>query len=156
MLRTSRFCSAVTARPVLYSSVRWVETVSGIASPPKNKVLPWEQRVLPTTKTFYGEETIHNTFTSGSVEVCPRPPAPAPLPSSPFISFPLLPSTNCHARGRQRDRQIGGHYAILRTGRCTFTSRSHFGRIPLPLLLLLLLLSPLPSPSPSMSPFSPL
>ena len=48
---------------------RWVETVSGIDTPAKNKVLPWEQRVMPTTKTFYGEETIHNTFTSGSVEV---------------------------------------------------------------------------------------
>ena len=69
MLRTSRFCATVSGRPVLYSSKRWVETVSGIASPPVNKVLPWEQRVLPTTKTFYGEETIHNTFTSGSVEV---------------------------------------------------------------------------------------
>jgi hypothetical protein len=39
--------------------------VSGIDTPAPNKVLPWEQRVLPTTKTFYGEETIHNTYTSG-------------------------------------------------------------------------------------------
>ena len=53
---------------------RWVETVSGIDTPAKNKVLPWEQRVMPTTKTFYGEETIHNTFTSGSVEVGPLAP----------------------------------------------------------------------------------
>jgi hypothetical protein len=57
------------ARPAVACTRRWVETVSGIDTPAPNKVLPWEQRVLPTTKTFYGEETIHNTYTSGTVEV---------------------------------------------------------------------------------------
>ena len=58
-----------TARPAAFAHKRWVETVSGIDTPAPNVVLPWEQRLLPTTKTFYGEETIHNTYTSGSPEV---------------------------------------------------------------------------------------
>ena len=38
-----------TARPAAFAHKRWVETVSGIDTPAPNVVLPWEQRVLPTT-----------------------------------------------------------------------------------------------------------
>eukprot|EP01047_Picozoa_sp_COSAG01_P120926 COSAG01_NODE_49683_length_370_cov_0.571956_1_plen_75_part_01 len=48
---------------------RWVETIVGVDTPSSNLKLPFEQRVLPTTKSNFTEETVFNTYSSGDLGV---------------------------------------------------------------------------------------
>ena len=72
-LRLGRLGQVAAARPAFAAApARQVETVAGIDTEAPNLNLPFAQRGLPTTKTFYGQETTFNTFSSGSVEVRPK------------------------------------------------------------------------------------